>query len=148
MKKIIAIISVIMVAGFTHAYAADKIKSVNQLATASFNRDFVSAKNVSWQQEKEFTKATFTLNNQIMYAYYGNENGELLAVARNILSDQLPIGLMTSLKRDYANHWVSNLFEMASNGQTNYYATVENVDETLILKSDGNEWSVFKREKK
>ena len=83
-----------------------------------------------------------------MFAYYSNENGQLLAVARNILSDQLPISLMTSFKKDYSGYWISDLFEMAADGQTSYYATIQNAEETLILKSSGFEWSVYKTEKK
>lgn len=147
MKKIIAIISVILIAGFTRANAGS-LNDISQLATASFNQDFASAKNISWQQQKDFAKVTFTLNEQVMYAYYNNNNGELIAVARNILSDQLPINLMTSFRKEYSNHWITNLFEMASDNQTSYYATVESSDETLILKSDGNDWTLYKREKK
>ena len=148
MKKIIVIMSVMLTAGLSHAYA-DKGKDVNQDATASFSRDFVSAKNISWQQEKQYAKVTFTLNDRVMFAYYSNQNGELIAVVRNILSDQLPIGLMTGLKRNYSEFWISNLFEMAYDGQTGYYTTLENENEIVVLKSNGfNDWFVFKKEKK
>jgi hypothetical protein len=72
-----------------------------------------------------------------------------MAVVRNILSDQLPIGLLTSFKSNYGKYWVSSLFEMSSDGQTSYYATLENSCETLVLKSNGfNEWAVYQKEKK
>lgn len=148
MKKIIVIMSVMLIAGLSHAYA-DKGKDVNQDATASFSRDFASAKNISWQQEKQYAKVTFTINDRVMFAYYSNQNGELIAVVRNILSDQLPIGLMTSLKRNYSEFWISNLFEIAYDGQTGYYTTLENENEIVVLKSNGfNDWFVFKKEKK
>ena len=146
MKKIILIMSVI-IAGFAPVYA-DKGKEVNQIANASFNKDFVAAKNANWEQHKNYAKVTFNLNDQVMFAYYSNENGQLLAVARNILSDQLPISLMTSFKKDYSGYWISDLFEMAADGQTSYYATIQNAEQTVILKSSGFEWSVYKTEKK
>src|SRR5882724_1858766 len=108
MKKIILIMSVIMVTVFTQAYA-DKGKEVNQQASAAFTKDFASAKNANWEQHKNYVKVTFSLNEQVMFAYYSNENGHLLAVARNILSDQLPINLMTSFKKDYKGYWISDL---------------------------------------
>ena len=145
MKKIILIMSVI-VAGFTHAYA-DKGKEINQQVTTAFTKDFTAAKNANWEQHKNYVKVTFDLNDQVMFAYYSNENGQLLAVARNILSSQLPISLMTSFKNDYKGYWISDLFEMASEGQTSYYATLQNAEETLILKSSGFEWNVYKTEK-
>ena len=131
----------------TTAFANDSDRNA-QKAKESFNSSFSSSKAVIWQTEKDFVKATFTMNNQVMYAYY-NDNGELMAVTRNILSDQLPISLMTDLKKNYSNHWISDLFEMAADGQTSYYITLENADETLILKSsDFNSWSVYKKTKR
>jgi hypothetical protein len=83
-----------------------------------------------------------------MFAYY-NEDGDLMAVVRNILSEQLPINLQTELKKKYNDRWISDLFEMASEGQTSYFVTVENADETITLRStDFNSWSVYKKVKK
>ncbi|MBS1596628.1 MAG: hypothetical protein JST75_00275 [Bacteroidetes bacterium] len=145
MKKLMLIMSVVLVAGFTQAFAdKGKEKEVNQQANASFTKDFSTAKNASWEQYKNYVKVTFTLNNQVMYAYYSNESGHLMAVSRNITSEQLPINLMTSLRKDYKGYWISDLFEMASDGQTSYYVTLQNADETVVLKSSGSDWNVFK----
>ena len=88
------------------------------------------------------------MDNQVMFAYY-NDNGVLMGVVRNILSDKLPINLMSNLKKNYSSYWISNLFEMASDNQSNYYVTLETAEETLVLKSDGtNEWDMFIKEQK
>ena len=148
MKKTILALAVMLTTGLTSAFA-NRGEDINQGVIASFKTEFVAAKNVSWQQEKEYSKATFTLNDQIMYAYYSNETTELLAVVRNMLSSQLPINLFTSLKKDYSDHWISGLFEVARQDHTSYYVTLESSDETLVLKSTGtNEWSVYKKTKK
>jgi hypothetical protein len=148
MKKTILALAVMLTTGLTSAFA-NRGEDINQGVIASFKTEFVAAKNVSWQQEKEYSKATFTLNDQIMYAYYSNETTELLAVVRNMLSSQLPINLLTSLKKDYSDHWISGLFEVARQDHTSYYVTLESSDETLVLKSTGtNEWSVYKKTKK
>jgi len=147
MKKIVLIMSVVLMAGFSQAFA-DKGKDVNEQAAASFTKDFVAAKNASWEQHKKYAKVTFNLNGRIMFAYYSNESGHLMAVARNILSDQLPITLMTSMKNDYQGFWITDLFEMASDGQTNYYATLHNGSETVVLKSTGSDWNVYKTSEK
>lgn len=147
MKKTILALAVFMITGLTSAFA-NKGEAINQNAIASFNKDFISAKNVSWQQSKDFIKATFSMNNHIMFAYY-NQTGELIAVVRNILSTQLPISLLTDMKKKYNDHWVSDLFEVATENQTMYYVTLENSDEKLVLKSDGyDQWSVYNKEKK
>ncbi len=147
MKKTILATAMMLMAGLTVAFAKDNEGVNNQIAT-SFSKDFTSATNISWSVEKNFTKATFTLNNQVMFAFY-SEEGNLIATARNILSQQLPINLLKSVRKDYGNYWISDLFEIDKDGQTSYYVTLENGDETLILKSNGfGEWSTYKRAKK
>ncbi len=147
MKKIIFATAMMLTVGMTSAFASPK-DEINTQVTSSFNKDFSSAKQVQWQKETDYVKATFTLDNQVMFAYY-HENGELIGVVRNILSDKLPINLMSNLKKNYSNYWISDLFEMASEGQSNYYITLETADETLVLKSNGtSEWNVYKRTKK
>jgi hypothetical protein len=72
-----------------------------------------------------------------------------LFVVRNITSDQLPINLLTSLRRDYTAFWITDLFEISSDGQTTYYVTIENSDKKIVLKSDDlSSWDVYSKERK
>jgi hypothetical protein len=147
MKKTILTIGMMLTIALTSVFANDN-ETVTKDTKAAFNNSFANATGVVWEKRAAFVKATFTLNSQVMVAFYHND-GELLAVTRNILSDQLPLNLMTDVKKNYSDHWVSELFEVASENQTSYYITLENADETLILKSsefDG--WSVYKRTKR
>jgi hypothetical protein len=148
MKKTILALAVMLTVGLTSAFA-NKSEDINKGAISSFKSEFISARDVSWKQEKDFAKVTFTLNDQVMFAYYSNESGELLAIVRNILSYQLPINLFTTLRKEYNDHWISSLFEVAKEDHTAYYVTLENSDETVVLKAIGaNEWAVYKRTKK
>ena len=73
----------------------------------------------------------------------------MTAVVRNIVSDQLPISLLTSLKRDYTGFWISELFEVAADEQTNYYVTLENADKKIVLRSRGiDSWDVYSKSRK
>ncbi len=147
MKKITLAIAVTLITGLTVVYATEK-ENINGPVATSFKQDFSNASDVKWIQEKNYAKASFKLNNQVMFAYY-TENGELLAVTRNILSDHLPILLLADLKKTYSNYWISDLFEMSAQDETDYYVSLENADETLILKSNGySVWTVYKRTKK
>jgi hypothetical protein len=147
MKKIILSMGLLVTMGLATAFADDG-HGINSAVSSSFDRDFASAKNVNWERQKDFIKATFNMNDLVMYAYY-QPDGELLAVSRNLLSNQLPIFLRGDLKKNYGSYWISDLFELASNDQSNYYIRVENADENLVLKSDGyNGWTIYKREKK
>jgi hypothetical protein len=83
-----------------------------------------------------------------MFAYYA-DNGDLMAVVRNILSTQLPIRLLMDLKQNYANCWITDLFEMDSNGQTIYFASVENSDLKITLRSGNTtSWETYQKETK
>jgi hypothetical protein len=146
-KKILALVMMFTVV-FTSAFAS-KDDGISKYTAASFKKDFVSATNVSWQVQPLFTKVTFTINNQVMYAYYSKENDELLALVRNIPSTQLPIRLFTSLQKDYRGYWITGLFEIAKQDDNSYYLTLEKSDETLILEAKGiDEWVVYKKVKK
>ena len=145
MKKTIFVMGMLLTIGITQTFANDKI---NEAITNSFKQEFLNAQNVQWQSQDNFVKATFDMDGQVMFAFY-SKDAQLLGVVRNILSDKLPINLLTSIKKDYNDYWISDLFELASSGQSCYYITLENGEEQLVLKSDGtSEWAIYKRTKK
>ena len=147
MKTRILTLALIIVTSISSAFANNS-EGVSEKAVSSFKKEFENAKDVRWEASKEFSKATFTMNDQVMFAYYSIE-GTFLAVSRNIKTTQLPISLSADLKKSYNAFWITDLFEMASNTETTYYATVENADNVIVLKSSGAAgWEVFKKEKK
>lgn len=147
MKNKILIGVFIFITGISSAFANDN-EEVNGKIVKSFNKEFAGAQNVQWVTTKDFVKVTFTLNEQVVYAYY-DQDGNLAGVTRNILSGQLPINLLTDFKKNYGNYWISDLFEMAGNGENIYYLTLENSDYKIVLKSNGtNGWEVYRKERK
>jgi hypothetical protein len=147
MKNKILIAVFVFITGISSAFANGK-GEVNDKIIKTFQKEFAGAQDVQWVTTKEFVKATFTLNEQVVYAYYSRE-GNLLGVTRNILSGQLPINLLTDLKKNYNNYWITDLFEMATKGENMYYLTLENSDHKLVLKSNGTTgWEVFSKERK
>ena len=146
MKQVILSIATMLMMGISSFAGVND--EVNQQAAKSFKKDFTNARNISWEQKQDYVKVTFSINDQVLFAYYNN-NGELQAVVRNIVSEQLPINLLTDLKKDYNDYWISDLFEIASEDQTTYYVTLENANKKIVLKSDGtSNWSVFSKVKK
>lgn len=136
-----------LVAVGTSAFAKDE-ETVNQQVLNSFKQEFAGAKDVIWQTNREYIKATFTLNEQVMFAFY-SQSGELMAITRNISSDKLPISLLTSLKKNYNDFWITDLFEMVADGNGTYYITLQNADVEVVLKADEfGGWSMFKKTKK
>ena len=147
MKKSILILAMLLttIVGSSFANRTDDNKN---RAAASFKQDFASAKEVTWEGSNDLVKATFKLNDQVMFAYY-SESGELMAVVRNMVSAQLPINLLTNLKKNYQGYWITDLFEVSASNESSYYVTLESADNVIVLKSSGlNKWEVFQKEKR
>jgi hypothetical protein len=143
MKRTFLSIALVLAIGISSTFANDG-DGISKSTKTSFSRDFSSATNIQWEKKARFVKATFSLDNQVMFAFY-DPSGFLVAVSKNITSENLPVRLQVDLKNTYSNYWISDLFENASNDETDYYITLENADKKLILKStDSNRWFVYK----
>jgi hypothetical protein len=120
---------------------------VSPSAVKSFNSSFKNATEVKWTITDNYFKADFALNGQYVAAYYDVE-GKMIAITRNISSLQLPIALQAQLKKNYDAYWISDVVEVANETGTAYYITLETADTQLVLKSDGDSWSNFKKQRK
>jgi hypothetical protein len=116
-------------------------------AHAYFHKDFQQAELLETKTGPEYTRFTFKMNGIILAAYYSS-SGELLAITHNITSTQLPLSLMMQIRHDYANYWISDLFELNRNGDSNYYITLESADKTITLRSNEYTWEEFSRSAK
>ncbi|HWK07687.1 MAG TPA: hypothetical protein VNS58_28845 [Puia sp.] len=146
-KKAALLIALFLTIGISYSFASGTDGISGDIKT-SFRKDFSNAQIISSEVHKKFTKLTFTMNNVILFAFYA-DNGELLAVTRNILSSQLPVNLMLNLKNKYSDYWISELFELNGDEQNCYYVTLENADSKLILRSTGtNTWEIYEKKAK
>ncbi len=115
---------------------------------AVFHKEFRSADVMQVEKKKDYTKVTFQMNGVVMFAYY-SKDGDLVAVVRNILSTQLPIRLLMELKQNNPDCWITDLFEVDHDGQTVYYASLENSALKLTLRSaDNSSWETYQKENK
>ena len=139
--------ALLLTVGIGSSFAAPAEKG-NDIVIASFHKEFRTADVIKVENKKEYTKVTFNMNGVVMFAYYAG-NGDLMAVVRNILSTQLPIRLLMDLKQNHADYWITDLFEVDSNGQTVYYATLENSEMKVTFRSDNTtNWSTYQKETK
>lgn len=145
-KKIALAAAMILTVGISSSFATPK-DGGNDAATTSFHKDFKKVEVIETHIGKDFTKFTFKMNDVVMSAFY-NESGQLLAITRNIQSSQLPLQLLMQIKQDYANYWISDLFEYNGNGSSNYYITLETADYRVILRSNGTEWETYDKKAK
>ena len=155
MKKRNLLLSIALVSftAFSFATATPTTSSVAPAAISksvinSFNNEFTNASDIRWESNANFVKAQFTVNNMVLSAYF-NKAGELIAVTRFISPSQLPLGMFSSLKKTYKGYWVTDLFEIQTESGTAYYATVENADQIIVLKSEGlSSWQTFQKVRK
>lgn len=141
MKKIILTLAI---AFSSFAVFANETK-VSTAVLNAFNTEFANATEVNWTSGAGFYKASFVYNTQHVTAFYSFE-GEMMGMARNISSLDLPMNLQTSLKKDYGSRWISELFELSNAEGTSYYITLEQADSKITLKSvNGGSWSVYKK---
>lgn len=145
MKKIAFVVGFLLAAVVSQAYPSEK---VSPKVLASFKSEFSNAKEVEWETGNNYFKASFSLNEQKVFAYYDIE-GHLISVARYISSFQLPVHLFSNVKNEYSNYWVSDLFEVSNSEGLHYYITLETADSKLILRSsNGGDWSTHSKNKK
>jgi hypothetical protein len=114
----------------------------------AFQQSFAAAREVSWTEGAAFYKATFLHQGKTVTAFYSLE-GELMAVTRNLSTEELPAGLRLSLKSETGSGWISELFLVSKLGSATYYAVVENGTSKVVLQSRGaKKWSVYQTEEK
>jgi len=144
--KIALSIALLLTIGVMSSFATPNDKS--DLIKASFQKDFQKAEIIGLETTNSYNKLTFKMNDMVLYAFY-SDNGDLLAVTRNIRSTQLPIQLLLDLKRDYPNYWISDLFEFNGDGINSYYVTLENADTAVTLRANGSEnWQFYSKRSK
>ena len=147
MKKTIIATAIALAAVIPSVFAGGT-EPVSRKTIASFNKDFKAAHVLGWQQQGLFSVATFNLAGQVMMAYY-KPDAMLAAVVHHITTNHLPILLLTDLKKNYSDYWITGLFEAAVDGQSQYHLTIENADQTITLKSsNSSDWEVIKTNRK
>ena len=73
----------------------------------------------------------------------GSKEREKSPDVRNILSNQLPARLLTVIKKNYKDYWITDLYKESVNGKISYYITLENPDQTVRLNTThSTNWAV------
>lgn len=145
MKLILLTLTALLTFGFTKSNAQDI--SVSAAVTNSFHTTFKNASDVQWKDVGNYYKAEFIMNGQYVSAFYSS-NATLMAVTKNIATTQLPVTLQANLKDAYEDYWVSDLFELSDENGTSYYATLENGESKITLKSSSGNWNTYKKSRK
>jgi len=147
MKKRIVSAAIMLMIITSAAFAGD-VEVANPKVITSFQKEFVKAKDVQWEKTNGLYRATFRMNDFIMYAVF-NEDGTLSGAYRNLVSSQLPIGLQTEIKNQFADYWITDLYEFSNNEGAGYYVSIESSGQMIMMKStNATEWQIVKKIKK
>ena len=124
---------------------ANENHDVDPKILSAFQKEFSFAKDVKWEIKGEFVQVNFSLNDHGFVAWYNSE-AELIGTARNILYMQLPLSVIRSLEKDYADANFSGIVEITRNGETFYQVQAERKNKKLLLKaSPGGNITVIKK---
>lgn len=147
MKRLLLTLTVALSLISLSSFANGEDHEVSPRAIKSFNSSFKNATEVYWTITNNYYKVNFAMSGQYVSAFY-DADGKMIALTRNISSLHLPIALQADLKKNYDDYWISDVLETATEDGTSYYITLETADTQLILKSNGDSWSTFKKQRK
>lgn len=147
MKKIMLSVAVFFTIGISATFAGnDLIK--NPKAQEVFKKEFAGAEQVKWDQEAQYTKASFVLGGNSAIALF-NQDGELLGSMRNLFYNQLPLAVITSFEKRFSTATIIDITEMINADGTRYKFTLENKGKKyrVSVYADGAMENVEKKRK-
>ena len=148
MKKKIITLAVAFVLIANSMFAGVAKNAVPESVSYAFKQGFTHAKLIHWDSFGTYFKATFMQKGQTMYAFY-SDNADFMGVAKNVLSDKLPVTLQADVKTKFQGYWITDLANYEVAGKNGFLITIENADEKLVLKSmDSQHWQVYSRKTK
>jgi hypothetical protein len=148
MKKRFAILTAACMIMATSSYALKTVNPVPQSVMSEFSHHFYQAQNVKWEKIDNYYEVTFNQSGRTLFAFY-SEDKDFMGIANYVNPTSLPVSLLSDVKKNYGNYWISDLFKYSVNEEAGYFITIENADQTIMLKSDmSQKWHLYKVTKK
>ena len=143
-KRILTLVTAfVLIANITFANTGKS--SVPESVTYAFNQSFSHAKMIGWDDYGNYYKATFMQRGKTMYAFYSDE-AQFMGIAKNVLSDQLPVLLQAGIKNNFQGYWITDLVNYQVDGKNGFLVTIENADEKIVLKTDDDQhWQIYSK---
>jgi len=117
---------------FSSAFANGE--ETNTRAISNLKRDYKNAKNIEWKVTSQYTKASFTWNNQYLEVFY-NKDGETIAESKYINANNLPLKAQQFINKKYADYTMTEAVEFNSEESgLCYYVTLNKDTSKQILK--------------
>ena len=120
-------------------------ETANTKAQRNLNEEFKDAKQIDWSSKGSLTEATFEWNGQKLQAFY-TQDGEQVALSRQVSVDQLPVKALHAIKNRYSDYKTTEAIEFNSaDAGLSYYVSMEKGNKKTILNvSPDGLVSVFK----
>ena len=134
MKKTFLTLFAFLIIGISAVMASERAE-VDPKILSAFQKEFSFAKNAKWEVKGNLTQVNFLLNDQGVTAWY-NSDAELVSTARNILYMQLPLSVIKSLEKDYADAHLSGIVEITRDNETFYQIQAERKNKKFLLKAN------------
>lgn len=131
MKKLIVFLVLFAALGA----AASPPPEVNEKVLKAFEQTFVKATDVVWHEMENSYLASFKQSEITTRATYDTE-GNLLRTTRYYYEENLPIHVITRLKKKYSDKSVYGVTEITENDTVAYFVTLQDAKNWYIVKAD------------
>lgn len=136
MKKLILSAACLLTVAVTNTFANTN-PDPSEEVKANFKHEFAGAESVIWGEDGEFFKAKFKLNGFEITAFF-NEKGELVGSFRSLEYKQLPMGIISSVNKKFANAEILDVYEISNENGTSYRITLLSEGKKFRFRSDAS----------
>ena len=141
MKKIIVFLCLFAALGA----AASAPPEVNEKVLKAFEETFAKATDVVWHEMANSYEARFKQSEIVIRASY-DMDGNLLRTTRYYSEENLPINILTKLKKKYAGKSIFGVTESATEDEVTYHIVLQDDKNWYLVKSDS--WGSMELSKK
>ncbi|TKK68037.1 hypothetical protein FC093_12550 [Ilyomonas limi] len=129
--------------------AAAMPENVDAKILKHFAKTFATAENVTWKHTRDYSKASFTRNNQRMEVFYDAKD-QLICTSTYITLNDMPCNALSTIQNKYDDYRCTTAIKcVGADGTIRYYTELENDNKKIILQSDADGYTeVFKTTKK
>jgi hypothetical protein len=131
MKKVIAIMSAVLISAGAFAFEPDP----NERVLKSFNETFSSAQQVRWEEFPNFFAVSFVSGGIRAKVNYDKE-GNMISSLRYYAPQLLPLNILNRISKVYPKKTLFGVTEVSHNNITAYYIKLQDNTHWYTVKVD------------
>ncbi len=128
----------------SNSFANDNNK-VSWVIAENFAKEFRDVSQVEWTIKEHFVKASFVEEGTNKEAFYTHD-GDLISTSMNVVLKDLPLVTKRAFAKKYTGYILKEAVKLEGPHETAYYLSIENDNESLILKNWNSSVTVFKKQ--